>query len=230
MENGPRVLQVTSATVGEGKTTVAASLAISAALAGIRTVLVDIDIRNPSISELFSLRGAEGLIEILQDDRAPREIQKAHRNLPLSIIPVGHSVSTCPDIIASRQLTKFIEDIKRDNELVILDTPPILAVSDPLVTGNIADTTLLVVESGSTPRPVVEQAVRALQMAGLSLAGAVLNKVSPTQMGKQRGGYGGYGGYGWYPASTKKFAAMSTNNRALGVLDTDRFIDGNVQS
>ena len=227
MPNGPRVLQVTSATAGEGKTTVAASLAISAALAGVRTALVDVDVRNPSISALFGLQGCDGLMEILRDNRSARDVRKPHRSLPLTIIPIGQNVAACPDIIASRQLTELIEAIRRDNELVILDTPPILAVSDPLVTGNVADATLLVVGFADAPRPVVEQAVRTLQAAGVMLAGAVLNKVSPSRSGRQ---LYGYGGYGWYPASARPTGIPGANTRASGFLDADRLIDGNAQT
>ena len=222
MVNGPHVLQVTSATAGEGKTTVAASLAISAALAGIRTVLVDVDVRNPSISELFSLQGSEGLMEILQNSRPTGEIRRhTHRDLPLTIIPAGQNLSARPDIIASRQLAGLIEDIRQDNELVILDAPPILSVSDPLVTGNVADSTLLVVEFGDTPRPVVEQAVRTLQAADVKLAGAVLNKVSLSRSGRQLYGYGGYGGYAGYQPSGRKLALPGIMHRTSAGLDAD---------
>lgn len=228
MANGPRVLQVTSAVAGEGKTTVAASLAISAALAGIRTALVDVDLRNPSISELFSLQGAEGLIDVLRDNRSASEVRKAHRNLPLTIIPVGQNGSSSPDIIASRQLAGIIDDIGRDNELIILDAPPILAVSDPLVTGSVANATLLVVESGGTPGPIVEQAVRTLQGAGISLAGAVLNKLAPSSRHNRQ--ISGYGGYGWYPASAKKRGIAGIDNRASGILGAERLVDRNTYS
>lgn len=227
MANGPRVVQVTSATAGEGKTTVAASLAISAALAGIRTVLVDLDVRNPSVSQLFSLQASEGLMELLQDNRRPGDIRNSHRSLPLTIIPVGQSVSARPDIIASRQLSGLVEEFRRDNELVILDTPPILAVSDPLVTGNVADTTLLVVKSGDTPKPLVEHAVRTLLSGGVAVAGAVLNRVSPTRSGRQLYGYGSYGGY---PSSAASLPVSGGRSRASGAVDTGNLIDGTVQS
>lgn len=226
MVDGPHVLQVTSATAGEGKTTVAASLAISAALAGIRTVLVDVDVRNPSISELFSLQGSDGLMEILQDQRPAGAIRHTHRDLPLTIIPAGQNVSACPDIIASRQLAGLIEDIKQDNELVILDTPPILSVSDSLVTGNVADTTLLVVEFSHTPEPVVEQAVKILQAAAVPLAGAVINKVSPSRSGRR---LYGYGSYGCYQSSRQKLTLPGALHRALRVLAADNPNDGQAQ-
>ena len=227
MGDGPRVLQVTSATAGEGKTTVAASLAISAALAGVRTVLVDVDVRNPSISELFGLQEREGLLEILQDHRLAREIRTTHGELPLTIIPAGHTLSAPPDIIASRQLPGLIENIRQSYELVILDAPPILAVSDPLVTGNVADATLLVVEFGNTPKRIVEQAVRTLQVAGVPLAGTVLNKVDPSRSGRQ---VYQYGGYGWYPRSGKKIGIPGPITCASSVLGTDCSIDGNARS
>jgi succinoglycan biosynthesis transport protein ExoP len=201
--NGPRVVQVTSAVPGEGKTTVAAALAISAAAAGMRTALVDVDIRNPSVSDLFGLHVSEGLADLLQHDTPPSDVLQGYRNLPLTIIPAGRAGTACPDIIAGPRLESLIRNIKQTHDLVILDSSPILSVSDPLITGNIADLNLLVVAFKNTPKPVVAQAIKTLQAVDVALAGVVLNKVRYSRRSRQ---IYGYGTYGTYQSSRRKVA------------------------
>lgn len=190
--DGPRVIQLTSATEGEGKSTVSAALAVSAALSGIRTALVDLDIRNPSVANLFTMEDPVGVTDILEGDLPDSHARHMHRSLPLTIIPAGTISCPAPDIIASRQLRELIDNIGRDHELVILDSPPVLAVSDPLAICTIVDATLLVVESQGTPKPIVEQAVKALRAVQAPLVGTVFNKTDPSSAGQHPYGYGAH--------------------------------------
>jgi polysaccharide biosynthesis transport protein len=193
--DGPRIIQLTSAMEGEGKSTVSAALAVSAALSGIRTALVDLDIRNPSVEDLFAMEHPVGITDILEGGIPITDARHMHRSLPLTIIPAGTISCPAPDIIASRRLKELIDNIGRDYELVILDSPPVLAVSDPLAICTIADATLLVVESQGTPKPVVEQAVKALRGAHAPLVGTVFNKTDPSDAGQHPYGYGGHKAY-----------------------------------
>jgi Mrp family chromosome partitioning ATPase len=90
----------------------------------------------------------------------------------------------------------LIKDIARDHDLVILDSPPVLAVSDPLVIAKVADSTLLVVASQVTPKLAVEQAMKALLIAKAPLVGVVLNKANLSRAGRYSYGNGAYGNYG----------------------------------
>jgi polysaccharide biosynthesis transport protein len=193
--DGPRLIQLTSATPGEGKSTISAALAVTAALSGIRTALVDLDIRNPSVADLFAMENPVGVTDILEGGMPGSDARHMHRNLPLTIIPAGTISCPAPDIIASRQLREFIDSIRDDYELVILDSPPVLAVSDPLAICTIADATLLVIESEGTPKPIVEQAVKALRAAQAPLVGAVFNKTDPSDAGGHPYGYGAHKAY-----------------------------------
>ncbi len=198
---GPRVIHVTSALPGEGKSSIAAALAVSAALSGIRTALIDADVRRPSISSLFRLQNCQGLTDILQDDFPSRDAIQRHRGMPLSIIAAGTVACPDPDTIASPRFAALIKDIARDHDLIILDSPPVFAVSDPLVVAKVADATLLVVEARATPKPAVDQVVKALQAANAPLVGAVLNKTNLSSGGRYSYGNGAYGVYG---PSTRK--------------------------
>ncbi len=192
---GPHIVHLTSAMPGEGKSTIAGGLAISAALAGIRTALIDLDIRSSSVTDLFRLQNSDGVTNVLQGDMPSSNVCQKHRTLPLTIIPSGSAPSPRPDIISSQRLGEMVRDVARDHELVILDTPPVLAASDALFTAKLADATLLIVEAQNTPKPVVVQAVKALRAANAKLVGAVLNKAKPVRRGDYSSGYGAYGTY-----------------------------------
>ncbi len=191
---GPRVIQVTSALTGEGKSSLAATIAVSAALSGFRTALVDADIRRPSISKLFELQDSLGLTDVLQDGVPYRDVIQKHRGLPLSIICAGSVPSPAPDIIASPRFADLVADLSRDHDVVILDSPPVLAVTDPLIIAKVADATLLVIGSGITPRLAVDHALKALRSANAPLAGVVLNKANLSRTHSYA--YGVYGNYG----------------------------------
>jgi capsular exopolysaccharide synthesis family protein len=194
--DGPHIIQITSAVAGEGKSSVAAALAVSAALSGLRTALIDADIRSPSISGMFGLWDVQGLTNVLQDNLPVRVAIQRHRGLPLSIIAAGSVACPDLDLIASQLFASIVKDLARDHDLVILDTPPVLAVSDPLVVAKVSEETLLVIDSQRTPNVMVDRAVKALRAVNAPLAGLVLNKVNLTKPGRYSYGYGTYGVYG----------------------------------
>jgi capsular exopolysaccharide synthesis family protein len=192
---GPRVIQLTSAVAGEGKSSLAATLAVSAALSGIRTALIEADVRRPSISGLFGLQDCLGLTDILQDNVPYRDAVQKHRGLPLSIITAGTVPSPAPDIVASQSFADLIRQVAREHDLVILDSPPVLAVSDPLVIAKVVDATVLVVESRATPQLAVDHALKALRVARAPLVGVVLNKADLSRASQYSYGNGAYGSY-----------------------------------
>jgi capsular exopolysaccharide synthesis family protein len=176
--SGPRIIQVMSAVPGEGKSTIAAALAISAARAGLRTVLVDADLRYPSVSAMFDLRGKEGLVDILIKGIPLQSALQADREIPLAIVAAGSAVSPQPDIIATQQFSGLLLDLANHYDFVVLDSPPILAVSDALAISRHVDATLLVIEWRTTPKDLVEQAVKLLRTLRAPIAGVAFNKIN----------------------------------------------------
>jgi capsular exopolysaccharide synthesis family protein len=193
---GPRVIQITSAVTGEGKSSLAATLAVSAAISGFRTALIDADVRRPSISNLFGLQNCLGLTDVLQDNVPYRDVIQRHRGLPLNIIAAGTVPNPAPDIIASHLFAELVEHLAEDHDLVILDSAPVLAVSDPLVIAKVAEATLLVIESRVTPKLAVDHALKALRIAKAPLMGVVLNKADLSRSRQYGNGNGAYGNYG----------------------------------
>jgi polysaccharide biosynthesis transport protein len=185
----PSVLQVTSAVPGEGKSTTAAALAMSAAAAGVRTVLVDVDLRSASLSGMFGLREKEGLADILELGIPAHTVVHELDDMPLAVIGAGSSYLPRPDLVNSRQFEALLDELAKTYHLLILDSPPVLPVSDALVISKHADATILVVEWRATARNLVEQAAKMLRTVNAPLVGAMFNKVDVAKMGGTEYGY-----------------------------------------
>ena len=191
-----QIVQVTSAIPGEGKSTTAASLAISAAAAGSRTVLLDLDLHHPASARLLGHEGSKGVVDIILGTTDTGSALQAHPSLPIWIINAGSIAALHPGVLESQQLRDLISGLSRQFDLVVIDTPPVLAISDPLYVSGLVDMTIMVVAWRSTPQSDVNAALAALRGAQAPLAGIVLNKVDPSSAG-------GYGSnrYGYERAS-----------------------------
>ncbi len=185
--DGANIIQFTSAIPGEGKSTMAASMAVSAAAAGIRTVIVDLDFHNPAITRLFRGDDPEGVTDVLIGNVTAGSALQQYKSLPLRIIGAGSIDEPNPDLIESRQLRELIQNLSKEFELVILDTPPVLAIADPIVISSMVDATVMVVAWRNTPSDTVDYAVNTLRAARAPLAGLLLNKVNIAKSGP----YGG---------------------------------------
>ena len=179
---GGQVLQVTSAIPGEGKSTVAAGIAISAAAAGQKTVLVDLDLHRPASGPLLGGTSPFGIVDFLLGSLSSEDALEPHASLPLRIIGAGSVSALNPGMIESEQLATLINNLRIEFDIVILDTPPILAICDPLYISQLADAVILVVSWRSTPRKCVENALAALRSAGARIAGIHLNQVAPSRI------------------------------------------------
>jgi capsular exopolysaccharide synthesis family protein len=192
----PTVLQITSAVPGEGKSTTAAALAMSAAAAGVRTVLLDVDLRTASLSDMFGLREREGLADILELGVPVQSVVRELNDMPLAVIGAGSSFLPQPDLVNSRQFEALLDELAKTYSLLILDSPPVLPVSDALVIAKHADATILVVQWRATTRNLVEQAAKMLRTVNAPLVGAMFNKVDEAKMGSAAYGYHYNYGYG----------------------------------
>jgi capsular exopolysaccharide synthesis family protein len=194
--NGAQVIQVTSAVPGEGKSTVAAGLAISAASAGIRTVILDLDLHKPSVGKLFGGEPSQGVVNVLRGNVTAGTALRSHASLPLRIIDAGIGGRPRPDLFEGAQLRELIRELSKICDLIVLDTPPVLAISDPLFISSLVDSTVMVVAWHATPQRSVDDALAALRSARAPVAGLVLNKVKLARAGKYGMRTYAYEGYG----------------------------------
>jgi capsular exopolysaccharide synthesis family protein len=195
----PTVL-VTSANEGEGKTSTCAALARSFAMAGKRTVVLDLDLRHPDIHHRLGGHNEVGVTDVLLRRRSLEdclqliEVGAGPRGAPRSLylLATGPRVDDPTELLGAARTGRLLDEISSQADIVLVDTPPILPVADTLVIGRFAAGALLVVEARRTPIPSVQRAKDALIRNQTRLLGMVVNKLSPSD------GYGyGYGyGYG----------------------------------
>lgn len=173
-----RSLVVTSSVTGEGKTAIATNLAIALAQGGRDVVLIDADLRNPGIADLLGLPPEIGLSSVLAGDVSLDGTLRPWRaNLPLRVLTSGPLPPNPSEVVGTARMAELIRDLVRTGATVILDTPPLLPVTDAAVLADVTDGALLVTRFRSTRVDELSVGASALRAAGATLLGVVLNRV-----------------------------------------------------
>jgi capsular exopolysaccharide synthesis family protein len=182
-ESAVRTIVVTSTAPGEGKTTTAANLAITIAQSGKRVILVDTDLRRPTLHKLFKHPNTRGVTTAL--------LEQSKQNIShhlveteiegLSLMTSGPLPPNPADLISSQAMINLITQLKDASDIVIFDSPPILAVADATLLSRICDASLLVVLSKKTKIETLIKAREQLSQAGAKLYGAILNRVQTNE-------------------------------------------------
>jgi capsular exopolysaccharide synthesis family protein len=192
---------ITSAHAGEGKTTTTANLARAMALAGQRVVIVDLDLRHPNAHDLFRCHNEFGVAEVLLDRMQARDALQyvevgagaSHAPLGLYLLATGGPVNNPAELISTRRTARLLEALAAEADIVLVDTPPVLAVADTLVIGRMVGGAVLIMEARRTPVAAVQQAKDALIRNQTRILGVVMNKLDPRDASY---GYGYGYGYG----------------------------------
>ncbi len=203
---GGGTLLVVSSLPGEGKTTVAANLAVMLAQADRRVVVISADMRRPRLHELFGLSNRRGLSDILGGDAALPDAAFATQLPNLLVCPAGPVPPDPAEMLQSERMRELLVTLRETADFVVLDCPPVLTVADPLGLASMADAALFVIDSTGTKRSDVAEARYRLEQVGATLLGGVLNKMPAPARGRYGYGYGyGYSpnGAATPPASTK---------------------------
>jgi capsular exopolysaccharide synthesis family protein len=191
-----QTLLVTSANPGEGKSTTAANLALVTAQAGKKVVLVDSDLRRPSLHRFFGLSNEQGLTNLLLSTQSSVDgYAQRTRFENLAVVTSGPLPPNPSELLASRRLDSVLDNLKTEADVVVFDSPPILAVADASIIASKVDGTMLVVDSGKTRSPALQRARDTLTRSKTHLLGAVLNKL------RRRGGGYYYYHYQYYYSS-----------------------------
>jgi capsular exopolysaccharide synthesis family protein len=177
-----RTLLVTGVGSAGGKTATAANLAVALAQAGLTVILVDADLRRPRQHRLFDLDGQSGLTRSLVEGAMDGRLQPS-RVKRLSILPAGERIPNPPQLLGSQQLRDLLDGLVGRADVVIVDSPPVLPVTDAVILAQAVDGVLLVVDAGETAQDVVRRAAESLQQVGAHLVGVVLNKMPAGRSG-----------------------------------------------
>ena len=171
-----RAIVVTSSVPGEGKSTTSGNLALSLAQSGNKVLLVDCDMRKPSIHKKFKISNMSGTAELLLRKESFEDVANCY-NENLTIITAGKIPPNPSEMLSSRAMTAFIKEMKKEFKYIILDTPPLQAVTDAQVLSTKADGVLLVVRAGSTKKDAVLNSVDLIEKVHGKIIGTVLNGV-----------------------------------------------------
>ncbi len=199
----PRRILVTSALPGEGKTTTAVNTAIVLAQTGARTLLVDLDMRKPEIGRRFGLNGDQGMSIFLSgnSDLSSQIVETPYANL--FVIPAGPQPPNPAELAGSERWEKALGLLSDYFQYVVIDSPPILSVADPVILSTKVDGVVLVILAAKTPREAVRKAKGALETVGATVLGAMINNVD-LQNAHYSYYYRYYYRYGYYGTGEEK--------------------------
>jgi succinoglycan biosynthesis transport protein ExoP len=199
-EQPPKTILVASALPREGKTAIALSLVQVLASAGHRVVLVDCDLRQPTAHKAFGVSSQPGLVEALVGKRSLEEILAIDPRSGARLVPAGEPVPNPADLLGSPQMTRLLAELAEDHDFVILDSPPVLAVSDARVLARLVDRTVFLARWAGTRRERVIAGWRQLVEAGGKVAGVALTLVDVRRHAQY-----GYSDSGAYFGRVKKY-------------------------
>lgn len=200
-----RVVLVTSPNPGDGKTTTAANLAVSLAQADKRVILVDADLRRPRLHQVFEISNSQGLTDLFLSKDYDETLLQSVEIPNLKVLVSGAIPPNPAELLGSPRMQGILEWLMTQADYVILDSPPVLSVTDASLLSQIATTTLLVTWMGKTKQKLLELAVRQIGVIDGHIAGIVYNRISD----RRKGGY-----YYYYSRSNHYYedARVSRNN------------------
>jgi capsular exopolysaccharide synthesis family protein len=199
-EQPPKTILITSSVPLEGKSTIAASLARQSARSGLKVILIDADLRRPRLHEVIGLPNQNGLSEVLTGRANPESAIKRDEKSGMDFLPAGVGVVSPPDLFRSSTMKILLEETAAYYDLVIIDSPPLAAVSDSFALSGIVDKTVYCIRWEQTPRNVALAGIRQMVEAGADIGGIIVSRVDV----KKHARYG-YADSGYYQGSYRKY-------------------------
>lgn len=171
-----KTLMVTSSIPGEGKSTIISNVAISLAQAGQKVLLVDCDMRRPSLQKILGLTNKTGLTNIMVEDAPFDEVIQSGWVEGLKVITTGPLPPNPAELIGSHKMKALIENLKSKADIILFDAPPVIAVTDAQLLASKLDGVILVVRSGSVSKDLVQKSKELLNNVNGHIVGTVLNR------------------------------------------------------
>jgi len=196
----PKVVLVTSSLPEEGKTTLAVSLATLVARSQKRVLLVDLDLRHPSVHRELGWQVSGGLVEYMAGERTLQEVIHNDTDSGLHFLPVKAQTTTPTDLLESEKMRELLQLCRENYDLVVLDSAPVASVNDTRLAAQLADKVVFVVHWGKTIESAARDSLRSLREAGIEPAGVVL-----TQIDLRKHARYGYGDIGQYYTRSRRY-------------------------
>ena len=204
-ESPPQVVLITSPESGDGKSVTSVNLAATMAESGRRTLLLDLDLRKPSLHNLLGVDRAPGLLDLLMNPGEFLLEEFATNIRDLHFIPAGSSSTRPSELVGSSILRDGLHSLREIFDSIIIDSPPVLAVTDAVVIATLCDATILVCNATSTDKQALDVTSQTLEAVGINVAGVILNKFDSKKAGMR--GYSIYGYDGTYGYTSEYSAA-----------------------
>ncbi|WP_404987678.1 CpsD/CapB family tyrosine-protein kinase [Clostridium culturomicium] len=177
-----KVIVVTSSVPGEGKSTTSGNLALTLAEGDKKVILIDCDLRKPSVHKSFALSNAAGLSDVIVDKESVTNVGYKY-NKNLTILTAGKIPPNPAEMLGSKSMTSLLDALRKVFDYVVLDTPPVQAVTDAQILSAKADGTILVVKAESTKKELVHNTVNLLRKVNSNIIGTVLNGLESKKSG-----------------------------------------------
>ncbi|CAB1275785.1 GumC family protein [Candidatus Nitrosacidococcus tergens] len=206
----PKKLQITSTSQGEGKSTSAVSLAIQFAQAGQKTLIIDGDLRNPSLHRIFEMDNSVGLTNYLAGNASPAEISQGTIVPNLFMISSGPLPPDPAELLGSAKMISLLSIAQEKFDHIIIDSPPVLGLADALIIGNLVEATLFVVAAGQTRKAFAQGALKRLKAGKSKVIGGILDKFDSKYHGY---GYSyDYSGYHYSYGTDEAYDYLSSDH------------------
>jgi capsular exopolysaccharide synthesis family protein len=212
--NHPRTLVVTSSLAGEGKSTMSANLALTMAQGGSKVCLVEADLRRPKVLDYLGLEGAVGLTDVLIGRAEVFDVIQPYGGTNMWVLGAGPIPPNPSELLGSTAMRGLLTDLASRFDYVVLDSPPILPVTDAVVLSSLVDGVIVVVGSAVVQRDQLTHALESLESVAAHVLGLVLNRVSVNSAGYGGYGYGAYGYTSYTTAIPKDEATRAERKRA----------------
>lgn len=186
------VLAVTSSIEGEGKSTISTNLALVFAESGARVLLIEADLRRPKIATYLSVEGSVGLSNVLAGQLSVEDALQPWGEYGLMFLASGSLPPNPSELLGSSRMRQLLERLRGEFDLIVIDTPPLLPVTDAAVLGGLVDGTVVVFRHGKTKRVQIAHTLRSLRAVNARVIGCVLN-MRPVNSSSSYGPYGYYG-------------------------------------
>ncbi|MBI5586563.1 MAG: CpsD/CapB family tyrosine-protein kinase, partial [Deltaproteobacteria bacterium] len=173
----PQVILMTSSTAKEGKTLIASNLAVAMAQGGGRTLVLDCDMRRPRINKIFGLPRDPGMSNILIGERSWEDLVLPTPVDKLWVIPCGPIPPNPAELVSSDLMEELVTQMRGQYDRIIIDSPPVTAVTDSVALSRLVDGLVLVVKTSVTPRTIIRTTVRSLKEINAKILGVVLNDI-----------------------------------------------------